>query len=137
MGLREGSDEARETAIREFLTAVEHGEIDSAIGHLDAEIEWYPPAEGTLATVYSGHDGVRSMFALLFDSWAKIKHELTRVVHSGDRALVIADLLLEGRESHVVINEEWGYVTVFSGDRIRTVRMYTDVGAAAKAFEAA
>lgn len=133
----DSAESDREEAIREVLGAVRDGDIEPALHCLSPEIEWYPPSEGTLDAVFRGHDGVRRLFGLLFDSWAQITHEVSRITVLDNHALVIADLILEGRQSHVEINEEWGYVTEFDGARIRTARMYTTAAAARDAFEAA
>jgi hypothetical protein len=39
-------------------------------------------------------------------------------------------LRLEGKSSHLAVNEEWGYLVEFTGDTITSVRMYTDPNAA-------
>ncbi len=93
---------------------------------LDPYVEWYPPEQGTLEHVYRGHDGVRRLFAQLFDSWARIGHEPMRVIERHDTMVVLARLRLEARGSRVELAEEWGYVVTFSDGLIRTVRMHTD-----------
>lgn len=122
--------ESRERAIREVLAAVEREDIEALLAHLDPEVEWFPPEQGTLDDVYRGHQGIRRLFAQLFDSWASIVHEPAQFVHDGDRIVLIAKLRLEGKSSHLAVNEEWGYLVEFTGDTITSVRMYTDPNAA-------
>lgn len=116
----------REETVRAVLAAVESQDVDTMLSRLAPDVEWYPPEQGTLEHVYRGHDGVRRMFAQLFDSWARIVHEPMRFIEREDTLIVLARLRLEGRGSHLALADEWGYVVTFRDGLIHTVRMHTD-----------
>ena len=127
----------REQRIRDFLDAIARGDFESALANLDPGVEWYPPEQGTLARVYRGHDEVRDLFSSLFDSWASITHDQVRVEDVPAGTLVLVRLRLEGKASHVSLDEDWGYLTGFSEDGlIHSVRMFTDHAAAMTAARA-
>ena len=118
--------ERRAGVIHEVLDAVARGDIDGMLELLHPEIEWYPPAQGTLDPVYEGHPAVRRLFAQLFDAWARIEHAPTEETTLGATTILISHVRLEGRQSGVCIDETWGYAVELEAGRIRTVRMYTD-----------
>ena len=112
--------------IQSGLEAMADNDLPALIALLHPEIEWHPPAQGTLEDVYVGHEGVERLFASLFDAWRRIGHVPTKLVEGDDDAVVITEVHLVAKMSGLEINELWAYYVQFEDDKIRRVWMYTD-----------
>lgn len=108
------------------LGFVDDGDIAALIELCDPEIEWRPPAQGTLDEAYRGHDGVRELFRNLTDAWDDFEHSEVRLVDGGDALVVISRIRLHAQASDMVVDEHWAYAVRLRNGRIGWVQMYTD-----------
>jgi ketosteroid isomerase-like protein len=123
--------------IQSGLEAMADGDLPALIVLLHPEIEWHPPAQGTLDEVYVGHDGVERLFESLFDAWERIGHVPTKLVEGENDAVVITRIHLLAKMSGLEIDELWAYYVEFEDDKIRRVWMYTDPEQALKEHSSA
>ena len=108
------------------LGFVDDGDIPALIELVDPEIEWRPPAQGTLDEAYRGHDGVRRLFAQLTDAWDNFEHSEVEFVDGSDATVVLSRLKLHAQASGMVVDEHWAYAVRLNDGRIAWVQMYTD-----------
>lgn len=108
------------------LGFVNDGDIPALIEFCHPEIEWRPPAQGTLDEVYRGHDGVVELFRALTDAWDDFEHSEVDVVEGGDAIVVISRLRLHAQASDMVVDEHWAYAVRLRDGLIGWVQMYTD-----------
>jgi ketosteroid isomerase-like protein len=108
------------------LGFVDDGDIAALLELVDPEIEWRPPAQGTLDEAYHGHDGVRQLFKDLTDAWDNFEHGEVEFVEGGDAIVVVSRLKLHGQASDMVVDEYWAYAVRLIDGRIGWVQMYTD-----------
>ena len=108
------------------LGFVDDGDIAALLELLDPEIEWRPPAQGTLDDSYRGYDGVRQLFSHLTDAWDNFEHSEVELVEGGDAIVVISRLKLHAQASDMVVDEHWAYAVRLVDGRIGWVQMYTD-----------
>jgi ketosteroid isomerase-like protein len=105
---------------------VDDADIEGLLEIMHPEIEWKPPAQGTLETVYSGHDGVRKLFEQLTEAWDSIEHRPVKLIEAGDELVIVTNIELHGRASDLVIDEVWAYVVELRDDKFFRVAMYTN-----------
>ena len=108
------------------LGFIDDGDIAALLELLDPQIEWRPPAQGTLDEAYRGHDGVRELFAQLTDAWDNFEHSEVELVEGGDATVVISRLKLHARASDMVVDEHWAYALRLQDGHFTWVQMYTD-----------
>jgi ketosteroid isomerase-like protein len=108
------------------LGFVDDGDIPALIELVHPEIEWRPPAQGTLDEAYHGHDGVRELFRQLTEAWDNFEHSEVEFVDGGDATVVISRLKLHAQASDMVVDEYWAYAVRVRDSRIAWVQMYTD-----------
>jgi ketosteroid isomerase-like protein len=115
------------------LDHISRAEIPQLLEMLDPEIEWRPPAQGTLDRVYKGHDGVQKLFDQLYEAWETIEHKPIKLVEGGNNSVVVTHVKLHGRTSGLDMDEVWAYVLDIRDGKFVHVAMYTDPAEAVKA----
>jgi ketosteroid isomerase-like protein len=108
------------------LGLIDDGDIAALTDLLDPEIEWRPPAQGTLDESYRGYDGVRQLFRDLTDAWDNFEHSEVELVEGGDAIVVITRLKLHAQASDMIVDEYWAYAVRMQNGRFGWVQMYTD-----------
>ncbi len=120
--------------IQNGMEAIAESDIEALLAVMHPEIEWRPPEQGTLADVFEGHDGVRELFAQLFESWERIGNVPVKLHLEGDVAVIVTDIHLRARLSGLEINEQWAYAVRFRDGLFWRVAMYTDPAKALSDF---
>lgn len=105
---------------------VDDGDVQALLELMHPEIEWRPPAQGTLEAVYRGHEGVVRLFEHLDEAWSEIEHRPVKLVEGGHEMVVITKIRMHARASDLVIEEVWAYVIELRDDKFFRVQMYTD-----------
>lgn len=108
------------------LGFIDDGDLPALMELLDPEIEWRPPAQGTLDEAYHGHDGVRQLFRDLTDAWDSFEHGELDLVEGGDATVVITRLKLHAQASDMIVDEHWAYALRLREGRFTWIQMYTD-----------
>jgi ketosteroid isomerase-like protein len=112
------------------------GDIPSLLELVHPEIEWRPPAQGTLDDVYAGRDGVRRLFEQLTEAWDSIEHRPIEIVEANPETIVITNLRLHAQASGLNVDEVWGYAIEVRDAKLFRVAMYTDTEQAIRAHGA-
>jgi ketosteroid isomerase-like protein len=113
-------------AYRRWLDAYNRRDVEAMIEGLDPEVEYHPALPmllGGVATVYRGHEGVRSLFGEIYDSFDEIHTEYSEVRDLGDRVVAIGRIRMRGRGSGAETESPAGSIVDFKdgkGIRIRT-----------------
>lgn len=105
---------------------VDDADIDGLLELLHPEIEWRPPAQGTLEEVYHGHEGVTRLFEQLTEAWDSIEHDPIKVIEGEDETVVITRLRLHAQASDLLLDEVWAYAIEVRDEKMHRVTMYTD-----------
>ena len=81
---------------RQAYAAFNRGDIDGALQHLDADIEWRMSDQFTRTErVFHGHAGVREVFAMFSDVLDDLRVEVVEMHDAGDA--VLAAVTIGGR----------------------------------------
>jgi ketosteroid isomerase-like protein len=105
---------------------VDDGDIPALLELMHPEIEWRPPKQGTLDTVYRGHTGVTQLFEQLNEAWGSIEHKPVKLVEGEDEVVVVTHINLHAQASDLEIDEIWAYAIELRDDKFFRVAMYTD-----------
>jgi ketosteroid isomerase-like protein len=87
------------TALRGAYAAFNRGDIEAALGPLDAQIEWSEPTEFPGGGTYHGHDGVRRYLTQSREAWAEGRSEPERFIPAGDRIVVFVHARVRAKGS--------------------------------------
>jgi len=115
---------------------VDDADVPSLLELVHPEIEWRPPAQGTLDDVYVGHDGVRRLFAQLTEAWDSIEHRPIEVIDGDRETIIVTNLRLHAQASGLNVDEVWGYAVEVRDGKMFRVAMYTDAETAIRAHGA-
>ena len=129
--------EAELELIGRGMGLVDDGDIPSLLELVHPEIEWRPPAQGTLDDVYAGPDGVRRLFEQLTEAWDSIEHRPIEVVAvNPETTVIITNLRLHAQASGLTVDEVWAYGVEVRDRKLFRVTMHTDVEQAIRAHGA-
>ena len=115
------------------LDAYHRWEVEPVIELLDPEVEWRPAIPmllGGEATVYCGHDGVRTMFGEIRDSFAEIQIEFSEIRDLGDRVLAVGRMRTRGATSGVETETPWAYLAELRNGKGFRIQTFMDPGEA-------
>jgi ketosteroid isomerase-like protein len=112
--------------IGQALGFIDDADIPALLAMLHPDIEWRPPQQGTLNDSYTGHEGVRALFAALTEAWDSFEHEPVKLVRGRDVNIVVTKLKLHAQTSDVVVDELWAYAIRIEDGAFTFVQMYTD-----------
>jgi ketosteroid isomerase-like protein len=93
------SDENVEV-VRQALAAYARGDIEEGLSYLHPEGELHSAVIGSAeGKVFRGHDGIRTWFAELGETFEEMTTELTEYRDLGDRVVAFGHIHARGRES--------------------------------------
>jgi ketosteroid isomerase-like protein len=127
------SEDPKAELIGRALGLIDDGDIPALLELLEPGIVWRPPAQGTLDEAYTGHDGVRRLFAQLMEAWDAIEHDPIKLVEGDDVTIVVTHVKLHAQASGLDVDEVWAYALGIRDDRFHYVAMYTDPEEAVRA----
>ncbi len=129
---------ARAESVRRLFAAFNERKLDDRmIAELfDSQVEVldFPEAPGRRS--YRGHDGVRDFRSDLADNWDEIKISIEEIRELGDCLVVLGRQSSVGALAGVPVDDSFGEVLEFDGDRIRRIRMFRDHATALEAADA-
>jgi ketosteroid isomerase-like protein len=97
--------------VRRSIDAVNRRQIEEALGFIDPEDELHSAiVGGTEGNVYRGHDGFRRWFADSFESFEKLRTELTEFRELGDCVIAFGHIHARGRESGLELDSPTGWI---------------------------
>jgi ketosteroid isomerase-like protein len=91
---------------------------------LDPEIEWVIDPMGLLAGTYRGHDGVRTFFDRLEESFDELHVEIDDLIDAGDSVVALCRVRNHGRTSGVSVEQPVGWLYRVRQGRIVSGRVY-------------
>jgi ketosteroid isomerase-like protein len=86
--------------------------------------------------VYHGHEGARRFMRELSQAWGELRHELSNVIPSGNRVLVILALKGSGRSSAIEVTVRIAHLWTVQNGKITSLEYFGDVAEAQRALEA-
>jgi ketosteroid isomerase-like protein len=116
-------------AFRRGIDASNRGDVEALLEELDPEIEWRSAMHALIGgeeTVFRGHDGVRTLFRDVQESFSELHFEATEIQDLGDRILVIGRTRVRGKTSGAVTVTPIALVTEVRNGKARLLRTYRD-----------
>jgi ketosteroid isomerase-like protein len=118
-------------AVRKSYEAFNRRDYESLFEFYDSDIVW-EQAEGFVEPgTHRGHEGVRHVFASIFESFDEFRVEVQRLVDiDNDRVLALVRVAASGRGSGLEVNDEGGHIWTLRDGKGVKVKMFTDPAAA-------
>jgi uncharacterized protein len=119
------------TSVEAFLS----GDVKTALGALDPDVEWHATVGGVdEGRVYRGHEEVIQAFADYFEVWERMQMEAEKFIDAGgDDVVVFFHEVAKGRQSGAVVETRTGTVQTVRNGKIVRVRSYMDRAEALRA----
>ena len=109
-----------EAVVREYVDACNGDSVDRILAILDPDVELHEATKLPGAVSAVGFDAVKRYLERFSAHWTAFRWEPIELRVDGDRALLRAELHLEGRRSGIEVDREWLYVfTVRDGKLLR------------------
>jgi ketosteroid isomerase-like protein len=116
-------------AFKRSTEAANSGDLEAALEEFDLEVEWRPALLQSLrreATVYRGHEGVRTLYRELDELFDKLHWEYTEIQDLGDRLVAIGRFRMRGRRSGAETEAPLCSVVDFKNGKATRIRTYLD-----------
>ena len=112
------SDENVEV-VRQALAAYARGDIEEGLSFLHPEGELHSAVIGSAeGKVFRGHDGIRTWFAELGETFEEMTTELTEYRDLGDRVVAFGHIHARGRESGLELDSPTGWVMTLRDGKV-------------------
>ena len=112
------------------IEAFNQRNVEGVLEVLDAEVEWRPVLLETVLggdpTVYRGHDGVRELLRVVFDSFSELRFEVTETRDLGERMSAIGSVRARGRISGADTESPFAWLVEFRNRKAVWVNSYLD-----------
>jgi ketosteroid isomerase-like protein len=121
-------DEARRRLLDSGYAAINSGDVEGALRHLDPEVEIVTSgAFLDQGAVYRGHDGVREFLGMLgdaFDDFAYVVLELEEL--EKDRVLALLRVTARGKGSGLEVAQNAAHLWTLRGDMAVRLEAFAD-----------
>lgn len=95
--------------VRSLYTAVNRRDTEAVLALYDPQVVWdcsrSPLGRVTGASVYRGHDGVRTAFREWYEGWGQVDDDVNELIDAGDHVVAVATIRGRGRSSGIEV--EW------------------------------
>ena len=109
-----------EGVVRGYVDAANDGDLERILALLHPDVELHESETLPGAVHALGFDAVRRYLERFSTHWSSVRWEPLELLFEGDRALMVARLHLQGRESGILVARDWIYVfTVRDGKLLR------------------
>ena len=115
--------------VRRVSDAYNRRDVEAMLDELHPEIEWHPWLQlqfGGGATVYRGHQGVRTGIRELEEAFSEIEAEQTEIRDLGERVVAIGHHRGRGKESGAITESPLAWIVEFKSGKVIRVREYLD-----------
>jgi ketosteroid isomerase-like protein len=123
-------------AFKRGIDASNRGDVEALLEELDPDIEWHSAMHALLGgdeTLFRGHDGVRTLFRDVQESFSELHFTAAEIHDLGDRVLVIGSTRVRGKTSGAVSVTPIALVTEVKNGKARLLRTYRDADEAREA----
>jgi ketosteroid isomerase-like protein len=105
--------------VRQALAAYARGDIEEGLSYLHPEGELHSAVIGNAeGKVFRGHDGIRTWFAELEETFDEMTTELTEYRDLGDRVVAFGHIHARGRESGLELDSPTGWVMTLRDGKV-------------------
>ena len=121
--------------VRNALRAFAEGSRDKVLALVDPEVVIDATRRVLNPATYVGIEGARQMFAAMDETWEEVRLDEQEFIDSGDRVVVISQMIGKGRGSGVEVERPLnGQVWTIRDDRVTCLELgFTDRDEALKA----
>jgi ketosteroid isomerase-like protein len=121
-------DEARRRLLDEGYAAINSGDVEEALRHLDPEVEVVTSGafldEGA---VYRGHEGVGQFLGMLNDAFDDFSYEVLELTElDGDRVLALLRVAARGKGSGLEVARDAGHLWTLRGEKAIRLEAFAD-----------
>jgi ketosteroid isomerase-like protein len=120
--------------LREAYEALNHGDIESALGVLEPYAEWQEHSDLPEAGLYRSRVAIRTFLLGYLDSWEEFHQETEELIGSGDRVAVLLRMAAKGKGSGIEVQARYAHLWTMRGGRGVRVDAYADPNAALEAL---
>jgi uncharacterized protein len=109
--------------VKDGFAAMARGDLDGVLAGLHPRIVWHPSDDFPEAGPFVGFDGIRALFALIFESFEEFMLEPERFIELGDTVVVPVHQSGRGKSSGASVDNR--YVLVFELSEGKSFRVTT------------
>jgi ketosteroid isomerase-like protein len=121
--------------LREAYEALNHGDVESALGVLEPDAEWQEHSELPEAGTYRSRDAIRTFLLSYLDSWDEFRQETEELIDSGDRVAVVLRMAARGKGSGIEVESRYAHLWTMQDGRGVRVDAYADPNVALEALQ--
>jgi ketosteroid isomerase-like protein len=105
--------------VREGIEAWNRHDFELGVRHLAPDVEWMPASPAAVErSVYRGVDEIARGFDAIWETWDVFEFEEQEIRELGDSVLWLGRVHARGGTSQLELDQEFGNVLLFSGDKI-------------------
>jgi ketosteroid isomerase-like protein len=113
--------------VQKLFDAVARGDTEEALGYVRPDGEWVNPDYAMEPGTRRGQSGVRIALTALQDSFAQLRFDISEMVDTDDRVLVIGTFSGVGRTSDAAFGPQtFGAVLTLTDNQIQRYQWYLD-----------
>lgn len=113
--------------VRAIYAAYAQGDVEAAVGHFGAEIEWSePPRSPRGVRPYRGVEGARQSLGAWVSAWDEYRLELDELIDAGDDVLARSRQTVRGKGSGIEVEQPLFSVWTLRDGKVVRHRMYHD-----------
>ena len=101
--------------VRAIIAALNRGDVDGMLEHMDPHFEWRPLETSPVARVYQGHDDVRRYVEDWLGTFEGLRLEVDDLSEVADRVVAVVQGHGRGRGSGVQLDTRFCQVWTVSG----------------------
>ncbi len=106
---------ANKDVVREMIAALNRGDVDELLVHIDADFEWRPLADSPAAGAYHGHEAVRRYVEDWLATFPTLRLDIEELTEVGDHVLAVVRGHVRGRASSVDLTNRFCQLWMLRG----------------------
>jgi ketosteroid isomerase-like protein len=120
--------------VRRVFEAVNRHDIGALDALLSEEMEFHSVLAASEGGVFRGRQGIRDYFAEFDAAFAEFRTEIEEIIDTGeDRVLALVKFTARGKGSGVTLDQHFGMVFTFQGEKVTRMDSYFNTAEALEA----
>jgi ketosteroid isomerase-like protein len=120
--------------LRGAYEALNHGDVEGALGVLDEHAEWSEHSDLPEAGVYRGRDAIRTFLEQFLESWQHFNQETEELIPGESCVLIMLRSRVRGKGSGVAVEARYAHLWTMEDGRGVRVDAYLDRDEALRAL---
>ena len=118
---------------RRALELFNSGDRDALAAVTAPNAEIVPMRAALEGTVFSGETAFAEFWEAIDDTWEYTHIDAEEILDCGEKVLIVGRLRGRTRSTEVEVDSPMGWVLAFDGDKVASLRTYTDIAEAREA----